>query len=261
MLRARQGENLGGGVVAPAGRGSSLRVGRLSSRLRMTVARADSEETPSVADVPLEYDRRGQRHLIWIDGVGGYLACLANEVVIGQSGPVSNDPDGPDIALQADLSRRHARIKRSEGQYVFSSRGAAKIDGRTVEDPVMLEDGAVIELGDSVRLRFDRPHALSATARLTVTSGHRTLPACDGVLLMAESCVLGPQPHSHVRCPKWRQEVLLYQGKGGLMGRSGAPLTVTTPGATPTEVADAAIPIPTGTRLEADQVSVTVEEA
>ncbi len=71
-----------------------------------------------------------------------------------------------------------------------------------------LWDGSLIELGEAVRLRFRRPHPLSATARLEFVSRHRTQPSTDAVLLMAESCILGPasvQPRRHARLArsKW----------------------------------------------------------
>ena len=43
-------------------------------------------------------------------------------------------------------------------------------------------------------------HVLSASARLEMVSRHRTQPHVDGILLMAESCVLGPKWQNHVVC-------------------------------------------------------------
>ena len=69
----------------------------------------------------------------------------------------------------------------------------------------MLADNQLIQLGDNVRLRFTKPHALSATARLVLESHHKTQPSADAVLLMADSCVLGPNRHCHVRCRNWQR--------------------------------------------------------
>ncbi|TWT46767.1 FHA domain-containing protein [Botrimarina hoheduenensis] len=246
-------------ALAVAPRQQAEKVGRLSSRLRETVLLDNSLETPRVATIPLQYDSRGERYLVWIDRVGGYLLCLADEIVIGQANGSLADADGPDLGLQADLSRRHATLTRREGQYVLSPRGAATVDGRPVQDATVLNHGAEIGLGDAVRLRFERPHALSASARLTVASGHRTVPSADGVLLMAESCVLGPQPHSHVRCPQWHQDLLLYKGTGGLLCRSSRPVSVSGPG--PAVLTEGPVAIPPGARIEAESLCFSIERA
>ena len=90
----------------------------------------------------------------------------------------------------------------------------------------MLKDGAGFRLGEVMRLRFRQPHALSATALLTCESGHRTTPAADGIILMAESCVLGPKPHSHIRCRGWAADVLLFRAAEGLLCRREGSLLV-----------------------------------
>jgi len=86
-----------------------------------------------------------------------------------------------------------------------------RIDGRAIDRPTTLADGNVIELGDNVRLRFRRPHPLSRTARLEFVSHHRTHPSADAVLLVAESCVLGPGENCHVVCRDWTRDVVLYR--------------------------------------------------
>ncbi|MEO1496397.1 MAG: FHA domain-containing protein [Planctomycetota bacterium] len=234
------------------------RIGRLSSRLRDTARLADPSENPVVVDIPMEYDARSERRMLWIDGVGGYLVCLANDVTVGRAAPAS-DTRGPDIGLQADLASRHATISRTEGRYVLKAHGPTTRNDKPVEESAVLEPGDVIQLGDATRLRFERPHALSATARLVIVSGHRTAPMADGVLLMGESCVLGPQPHSHVRCPKWSQEVLLFKGKAQLQCRSGSPVSITRPGE-PSEDTTGPAAIPPGARIEAEDLCLSVEE-
>src|SRR5439155_7594238 len=127
------------------------------------------------------------RFVLWIDAVGGYLVCLSDDVYIGQASPGAN----VDVAIQADISRRHAKIRREgEGYILDPLHQKVKVDGKPVASPMLLSDGDEIELGDKVRLRFRKPHVLSASARLEMVSRHRLQPHVDGVLLMAESCVL-----------------------------------------------------------------------
>ncbi len=158
----------------------------------------------------------GRRFLLWIDGVGGYLVCLGDEVILGQACPGCR----VEIPIQADLSRRHARIARQGDGYVIEPWQATRINGQAIHGKTLLSDRDEIELAQTVRLRFRQPHALSASARLDFVSHHRTAPSADGVLLMAESCVLGPKWQNHVICRDWQGDVVLYRRDGDLCCRA-----------------------------------------
>jgi len=160
--------------------------------------------------------RKPDRFLLWVDAVGGYLVCLGDEVTLGQ--PVGSK--GLDVPILGDLSSRHARIWRDGGGYLIEAIREVRVDDRLVRRVALLGERSQIQLGDSVKLVFRRPHALSATARLDFLSRHRTEPSVDGVLLMADSCVLGPKPHSHVVCRGWPREVVLYRHDDDLYCRS-----------------------------------------
>jgi hypothetical protein len=75
-------------------------------------------------------------------------------------------------------------------------------------------------------MRFTRPHPLSATARLDFVSNHRTQPSASAVLLMADTCVLGPGGGNHVVCRSWPFDVVLYRQHGRLFCRAGGPLEI-----------------------------------
>lgn len=156
------------------------------------------------------------RFLLWIDGVGGYLVCLEDEVVLGQATP--NNP--VTVPIQADLSRQHAKIRRQGDGYVIEPLQETWVNGQLIRGKTLLSDGDEIEMAGAVRLRFRQPHALSASARLDFVSHHRTLPKADGVLLMAESCVLGPKWQNHVICRDWERDVVLYRRDGELYCRA-----------------------------------------
>src|SRR5690606_23749283 len=79
---------------------------------------------------------------------------------------------------------------------------------------------------DSVRLKFHQPHALSATARLDLISRHRTQPSADAILLLAESCVLGPRKSNHVVCRDWNNDVILFRKDDKLYCRTMETLEV-----------------------------------
>ncbi|MBX9790899.1 MAG: hypothetical protein K2Y37_18425 [Pirellulales bacterium] len=155
----------------------------------------------------------GARFLLWVDEVGGYLVCLSNEVLLGQ--PVQGS--AVDVPLLADLSRRHAKIRRAGEGYVLEAIRESRVNGRPVSGVRSLADGDLIELADRVQLRFRQSHPLSTTARLEFVSPHRTQPSVDAILLMADACILGSSPGSHVCCPGWTREVVLYH-QGGCLG-------------------------------------------
>jgi len=165
---------------------------------------------------------KSERFLLWVDGIGGYWVCLRDEVVLGQAGASAKT----DVPILGDVSGRHARIRRDGEGYLIEAFREVRVDGRRVEHVAMLNHGCRVQLGDAVRLLFRRPHALSATARLDFLSHHRTEPTVDAILLMADTCVLGPRPHSHVVCRDWASEVVLYRHEGQLYLRSPGRLEI-----------------------------------
>ncbi len=177
-----------------------------------------SGPTKTIAAGTEEAERpRGARFILWIDGVGGYLVCLSDEVIIGQSFPGSK----ADVGIQADISRRHVKIRREGEGYVLDPlHEKVKVDGKPALSPMLLSDGDELELGDGVRLRFRKPHVLSASARLEMVSRHRTQPHVDGILLMAESCVLGPKWQNHVVCREWKGDLVLFRQEEKLFCRA-----------------------------------------
>ena len=162
------------------------------------------------------------RFLLWVDTVGGYLVCLDDRVVLGGA-----DAQGAaDIPLMGDISRDHAAIVREGGGYRLDPRRSTFLNGKGVTEPVPLRDGDVIRLGRTVELEFRQPSPISATARLMVVSRHRLPMAVDGVLLMAETCIVGPGRQAHVQAPALGDPVILYRQGGALWCRSRGELEV-----------------------------------
>ncbi len=232
---------------------ASSRVGEISLRLRQTTRAGGSSEEQTVPGKATS-DRRDQR-MLWVDGVGGYLVSLDEEITFGQPTAPGGESShhGPTLAILADLSRRHAKLARTGGRYVLTPYSETTVEGKPIDGPTVLADGVRFELG-SVQFRLSRPHALSASALLTIESGHRTAPAADAVLLMAESCVLGPKPHSHIRCPAWTDEAILFRGSDGLVCRATGGLLVDG------KRCDGPIPIIPGQRIEGQDFALCVEE-
>jgi len=163
------------------------------------------------------------RWLLWIDGVGAFALFLDDRVRFGGPGSTGKSAD---VCLLAHLSREHATIRRSGEGYLMEAQGAAAVAGRDVVGSVPLFDGCEIALGRSVRLRFRQPNVLSATARIEFLSDHRPRRSIDGVILMHETCILGPAADAHVPCPDWPDSVLLFRRQGQLWCRSRLRLLV-----------------------------------
>lgn len=170
------------------------------------------EDTVSLSRAP------GKRLVTWIDAVGGFLICLGDEIVLGQP----SADGGVDVPLLADLSRRHATIVREGESYILHPIHQATVNDVAAAGPIVLRDNSVIGLGESVKLRFRRPHALSATAVLQIMTHHKTEPAVDGIVLMSDSCIIGSQGHSHIRCRDWEHEVVLFRRGDQLICRTQA---------------------------------------
>ncbi|WP_406694497.1 FHA domain-containing protein [Singulisphaera sp. Ch08] len=155
------------------------------------------------------------RFLVWVDAVGGYLVCLDDQVILGRAGPDSH----ADVPLMGDLSRNHATLVRDGDGYVLRAHQPTFVNGRAVET-TPLRDGDVIRLGSTVELEFQQPSPVSSTARLSIVSRHRLPLAVDGVLLMAETCIIDGSPQAHIPAPGLAQPVVLYRQGGALWCRA-----------------------------------------
>jgi hypothetical protein len=159
---------------------------------------------------------------MWVDAVGGYLVCLGDQVALGQAAGLGE----ADVPILADLSRRHAMIRRDREGYLIEPIQGACINGRRTSAMTNLNDGDLMQLGRSVEIRFRKPHVLSATARLEIISHHKTQPSVDAVLLMAETCILGPDVQSHVRCRSWSRNLILFRDMEGLHCRTSGSFQI-----------------------------------
>jgi len=124
-----------------------------------------------------------------------------------------------------DPSRQHATIRRDGDSYLLRAHQPTFVNGQKVES-APLRDGDVIRLGTTVELEFRQPSPVSTSARLSVVSRHRLPLAVDGVLLMADTCLLGRSAQSHVLAPALREPVVLYRQGNALWCRASGGFEV-----------------------------------
>ncbi len=156
------------------------------------------------------------RFLLWVDAVGGYLVCLSDRIVLGRAGADSL----ADVPLMGDLARQHATLVRVGDGYVLQSHHASYVNGKPVASETVLRDGDIIRLGSTVELEFRQPSPVSATARLGILSRHRLPLMVDGVLLMAETCIVGDSPQAHIPASTIKEPVVLYRQAGAIWCRA-----------------------------------------
>lgn len=159
---------------------------------------------------------------LWIDGVGGYRICTGEEWVLGQAAPGNQ----VDLTILGDLSRRALALRRSGRDYFLQPWQDVHIDQQLVDRPTALRDGAKITVGQRVQLAFQLPNPWSSSAVLKLLSHHRWQPSVDSVILLADSIVLGPMQESHVICPFWNKDLVIYRDGNKLFCRSSFELQV-----------------------------------
>lgn len=161
------------------------------------------------------------RFLLWIDGIGGYLICLDNRVTFGQASVDAN----VDVPIFAELSRHHATLTRDAEGYLLEGLRTIQVNGKQV-DKATLRHSDRVTLGSSCQFQFLQPVGVSASARLDIVSKHRLRLAVDGVLLMADTLVLGPGTKVHVSVPDLKENVVLYRQKDAVGIRCPGNFTI-----------------------------------
>lgn len=163
--------------------------------------------------------------VLWIDGVGAFRMIFNEEVVVGRVGELNAGGEA-DIALMANLSRKHVTFRRSAEDYIATPHSQTLLDGRLITGPTVLSSPSELRLNDTVQLKFELCSPLSTSARVEVLSNHRGRQAINGFVLMAETCLLGPGPENHIRCPAWPNQLVLVQRDDGLTIRSSPTLAI-----------------------------------
>ncbi|MEO2014201.1 MAG: FHA domain-containing protein [Fuerstiella sp.] len=164
-----------------------------------------------------------KKYMLWIDGVGAWQLCVGESFIVGAP---SFEKQSADIALLANISRMHASIERNSEEWRLTAHQPTTVSGRTVEQDTALRSGDEIRLAERVRLGFRIPSILSTSAVIDFESDHRPSHSVDGIILLADHCLLGPRRDHHIFCTHWPDVVVLFSNEGNLRCRSKAALSV-----------------------------------
>jgi len=152
--------------------------------------------------------------LVLVDGGPSFLLAQPERVRIGRGG--SRYP--VEVPLPGDVLGHHADILRRGEEYFVAAFGPLTVNQRPARQE-RLRDGDRIEFGGPVRLTFARPSPMSASAVLRLSHRCRLPQDVSEVVLLCDTCLIGPDPTCHVRTGDGSGRVVLFERHGTLFGR------------------------------------------
>ncbi len=190
---------------------------------------------------------------LWIDGVGGYGLWDKGTIEIGRA---IKSQDG--LSIQGELSSRSVRIERSGEDWMLYPIDSVLVNGEKLTSPHWLRNNDRLKLGEQVELLFERVNSWSSTAKLRILSRHRWSETMDGVLLLGQTCLLGPIPQANIQCREWKQSIVLFRRNSEWMIRDANVSTATLSASMVQTVHENAVPLVVGKRFESDDFSMTL---
>ncbi|MGB7326953.1 MAG: hypothetical protein WBD31_18910 [Rubripirellula sp.] len=134
------------------------------------------------------------RWRLWIDGCGGFLLLLGDELSVGRS--------DADVVVQADWPRRAGSIKRVAGDYFWNPH-ESNVPGNAVVSeiakPILIRHGQSLDIAGSADMKLEKRSPLSSTAVLSVSPPHRFDHHVDGIVLVDKTVLIGAGRECHLR--------------------------------------------------------------
>ena len=159
---------------------------------------------------------RGERFLLWVDGMGTYLLLTSDRIAIGRSGSSSR----PEIALPVNIAGYHAEILRCEEDYfVVSAQGTVEVDGRATPKK-LLSHGEELALSPQCQMAFELPTPMSSAAVLSLKKGLRIERDVRHIILLKDLLLLGPSQSCHVKTRGKGEPVILNYSPEGFTCRA-----------------------------------------
>lgn len=162
--------------------------------------------------------------MLWLDGVGGFLVCTRDDVIIGRA----VDQPEVDIPIQGDLRRKQVRISRWGDHYAMErldqhAAGRGETDAGVAPKPELLSHGDRIDIGGGVQAQITLPNPLGRSARLDLLSRHRTEPWSDAIILLGDAALIGPRTGHHVRTTSLTKELMIFRRGNDILIRPPGP--------------------------------------
>lgn len=167
---------------------------------------------PGLAAQPPQ--RSAASMLLLVDGTGSALIVRRDMVRIGRGGGSQQ----MDVPMPADIQSHHADIVHNGDDYFLVAHGPVRVNQKPVSK-CLLRDGDRILLGSTTKLVFSRPSVKSETAVLRLADRNRLPQDVSVVVLLRDTCLIGPQESCHVRTREGEDRVLLYERDGQLLAR------------------------------------------
>jgi hypothetical protein len=193
--------------------------------------------------------------MMWIDGIGGFLLVTSPEAWIGRY----VEQPGVQIALAADLHRRHAKIDYLDNAHWLSLNGPGQVDGEPIRQTHRLTSGQTISLGNSIEMCYRQPYPNTGTATLTMSAAQRTIPWSDAIILLGDSLMIGSGRRSHLYCPDWNRTLVFFRRRGQLFLRCGGSTLYNPVELNGQRIDGATHQVTERSRVVGDQFSITFE--
>ncbi|GAA5509287.1 hypothetical protein [Novipirellula caenicola] len=174
---------------------------------------------------------------LWVDGCGGFLILSGDRWTIGGAGPAGNS----DVQVHSDLPRIAGTLSRRDDGYFWEIADAT----RPAE---LVLSGRPLSIPGSASLIFRHPSPLSHSAVLTLKPPHRFDGHVDGVILAAETLLMGSAADCHINVAHLGSEKVVMTRRGDRwMGKVVGE----------TELSELTV----GQRMEVGTVEMTLEKA
>jgi hypothetical protein len=172
-----------------------------------------------------------KKFVLWVDGAGGALVLLGEDVTIGG---VRYDANPSDVCVLSNLPRKHLTLTRVHGSYQLQAHHPVRFKHQPFptdpDERIVLEDKTQWSMGEGVEIRFRLPTVLSLTAVLDFQSSHRPVVGqpplmVDQVILMDQNCLIGPGNGQHIKLKNCEEGIILYQSRQQLWCKSKSPFS------------------------------------
>jgi len=101
--------------------------------------------------------RPPKKFVLWVDGAGGALVLLGEEVTMGG---VRQDANHSDVCLLSNLARKHLTLNRVHGSYQLQAHHPVRFQNQPFptdpDERIVLEDKAQLIMGEGVEIRFQQ---------------------------------------------------------------------------------------------------------